>query len=490
MTGHWRGRWGGSASARPPAGSSTSRECVSAGRGREHLGISSLLAALGTLFALCACGAGDGDRQRPNLVVIIIDTLRADRLGGYGFDADASPELDAYARRGVRFASVFASSSWTRPSVGSLLTSLHPRTLGIYEEEGHTLNESFTTLPEVLRKHGYRTLGATANPNINSSFNFDQGFDYYIDSDVLWEWMPEEPGKKLETEQALHSGAEIYRALEAQLSRVEHRPFYAQVTVMEVHEASRDYAPGRGPSDSSEEEEPPPEEQERRYFEAVQQASREAHAFIRTLSRLAEGEHTLFVITSDHGEGLSDHPHVWGSRRHGRLLYESLLRVPLILHSTAGDLPAGRVVELPVRLLDLMPTILDYAAVPAPDGIEGHSLLPLLRDEDAAVDLPEIFVAETRFRNQNKIAAYAKEWKYIENRDLHRGTLPRALHRMGVKEDGWRTDMAGGYPVVAKRLASWVRTWEEAHPQAAPTALDAALSEDAIAQLESMGYGP
>ena len=134
------------------------------------------------------------------------------------------------------------------------------------------------------------------------------------------------------------------------------------------------------------------------------------------LSALAKGEHTLFVVTSDHGEGLSDHPHVGQSRRHGLLLYESQLRVPLILYSTAGDLPAGRVIERPVRLLDLMPTILDYAAVPVPDGIEGRSLLPLLRDEDAAVDLPETFVAETRFRRQNKIAAYAKEWKYIENR--------------------------------------------------------------------------
>jgi arylsulfatase A-like enzyme len=442
------------------------------------------------LFALCACGAGDGDRRRPNLVVLIIDTLRADRLGAYGFDADASPELDAYARRGVRFASVFASSSWTRPSVGSLLTSLHPRTLGIYDEEGQALNESFTTLPEILREHGYWTLGATANPNINSSFNFDQGFDHYIDSNVLWEWMPEESGKKLETEQALRSGAEIYQALEAQLSRVGHRPFYAQVTVMEVHEASREYAPGSDPSDSSEEEEdPPPEEQERRYFEAVQQASREAHVFIRTLSTLAEGEHTLFVITSDHGEGLSDHPHVGASRRHGLLLYESQLRVPLILHSTAGDLPAGRVIEPPVRLLDLMPTILDYAAIPAPDGIEGRSLLPLLRDEDAAVDLPETFIAETRFRRRNKIAAYGKQWKYIENRDGQRGTLPRALHRMGVTEDGWRTDLARGYPVVADRFASWVHAWEEAHPQAAPTAPDAPLSADEIAQLESLGYG-
>ena len=142
-----------------------------------------------------------------------------------------------------------------------------------------------------------------------------------------------------------------------------------------------------------------------------------------------------------------------------------------------------------MRLLDLMPTILDYAAVPAPDGIEGRSLLPLLRDEDATIDLPETFVAETRFRRYNKIAAYEKKWKYIENRDHHRGTPPRALHRTGVKEDGRRTDRAPGYPTVVDRFASWVRAWEEAHPQAAPTAPDTPLSDSEIAQLESMGYG-
>jgi arylsulfatase A-like enzyme len=279
-----RGRWGGTGSARPPAGRTCSREVPSAGGGGEHLGL---------------------------------DTLRADRLG------------------------------------------------------------------------------VTANPNINSSFNFAQGFDHYIDSNVLWEWMPGEPGKRLETEQPLHSGAATYRAIEDQLGLLEHRPFYAQVTVMEVHEASREYAAASDPSDPSPEEEFPPEEQERRYFEAVQQASREAHAFISKLSALAGAEHTLFVIMGDHGEGLSDHPHVGNSRHHGLLLYESQLHVPLILHSTAGDLPAGRIVERPVRLLDLMPTLLDCASVPVPDGIEGRSLL---RDEEAVVDLPEIFIAETRFR--------------------------------------------------------------------------------------------
>jgi arylsulfatase A-like enzyme len=93
------------------------------------------------------------------------------------------------ARQGVRFDSVIAQSSWTRPSIGSMLTSQYPRTLGIYKEKDEVLPHDAVTLAEVLKEAGYTTIGATANANINSSFNFQQGFDHYIDSNVLYHWM-------------------------------------------------------------------------------------------------------------------------------------------------------------------------------------------------------------------------------------------------------------------------------------------------------------
>ncbi len=99
------------------------------------------------------------------------------------------------SHRGVRFARVLAQSSWTRPSIASLLTSRYPREIGIYKEKAHVLDDRFQTLAELLRESGYTTVGATANPNINGSFNFDQGFDHYEDSDTLFHWMQEEPGK-------------------------------------------------------------------------------------------------------------------------------------------------------------------------------------------------------------------------------------------------------------------------------------------------------
>jgi arylsulfatase A-like enzyme len=111
----------------------------------------------------------------PNVVLIIIDALRQDKLGAYGFSEETSPEIDRMARQGVRFDSVIAQSSWTRPSIGSMLTSQYPRTLGIYKEKDEVLPHDAVTLAEVLKEAGYTTIGATANANINSSFNFQQG---------------------------------------------------------------------------------------------------------------------------------------------------------------------------------------------------------------------------------------------------------------------------------------------------------------------------
>ena len=124
--------------------------------------------------------------ERPNIVLIIIDTLRADRLGAYGYRSPTSPEIDSLAQNGVRFERVISQSTWTRPSIASLLTSLHPRTLGLSVEEEHALNPRHQTLAEVLKDHGYWTAGATANPNTNATFNFDQGYDYYLGTKQLW----------------------------------------------------------------------------------------------------------------------------------------------------------------------------------------------------------------------------------------------------------------------------------------------------------------
>jgi arylsulfatase A-like enzyme len=440
-----------------------------------------------SLVSAAACGFAP-DRTQPNIVLIIIDTLRADRLGAYGFDGGISPELDAYARAGVRFDLVVAQNTWTRPSIASMLTSLHPRTLGIYNERGEILGDRFVTLAEVLKRHGYTTFGITANPNINSHFNFHQGFDRYVDSDVVMEWMATRPDQDVRGEGGrwLSPAREIFRATLEALDTLGDRPHFVQINLMDVHEFHDPRVPAPDDVDVSSAGGLTPRTQ--RYLRGVRIASREIDRFIRELTARPGWDPTLFAITSDHGETLDDHAELNDPKWHGYLVYESQVRVPLILYSSDGSLPAGRTVRRPVRLLDVMPTLLDYAGAPVPDGIEGVSLRPLVDDPAAPVGLPEAFVVETRFREAQKLGVYTSDWKYIENRDGHEGTNPRALQPIGTSENGARTDVAAQHPAEVERLAEHLRRWEEALPPAKSTFADRQPAEQLRRQLQALGY--
>ena len=444
-----------------------------------------------SLIALvCGCGpAGDpapaiAPDAPQNIVLIIIDTLRADKLSAYGFPLETSPELDSLAARGVLFSQTIAQSSWTRPSIGSLLTSRHPRSLGIYTEQRDVLARRFDTLAEILRAAGYQTFGTTANPNINTAFQFDQGFDRYMNSNVLFTWMDPEPGKKRLVKQSIQAAREMFDPLlEWVKEREGQGPFYLQTDIMEMHEWHdlRGRYERRGKSFAG--------QADSLYLEALRDVSREVGWFVHELSALPGFERTLFVITSDHGEGLFDHPSVVDSRFHGRLLYESNLRVPLIFYSTAGDLPAGRVVDRPVRLLDVMPTILDFAGVEAPAELDGVSLLPLLSEPPEPVLLPKQFYVETHYHGTDKAALYSQDWKYIENRDGQRGTALRALQPMGAAEDGPRTDRSSAEPQRTQQMSALLSAWERRHPRVEPTELEGELSDSDREQLRALGYG-
>ncbi len=438
------------------------------------------VAALGALVLLASCTPTPS--PRPNVVLVLVDALRADRLGSYGWPADSSPELDGLARGGVRFDRVLAQSSWTRPSMASMLTSLYPRTLAIRSEREHALGERFTTLAEVLRDAGYATLGATANPNANGVFQFDQGFDTYLDSTVVWAWMPGAEGRLVYRDHPLQDARQVFDAVLERLPAESDRPHYVQVNVMDVHQAF-ETAGGRAEATRLH-----PDDPDRPYVLALQRASSAIGDFLRALRARPGWGRTLVVVTSDHGEGLSDHPDVTRSRGHGYLLYGSQLWVPLILSDPGGALPAGRVVHRTVRLLDLMPTILDYAGVEGPPGMQGVSLLPLLDDPDADVGLPERFAVETEFRWARKLGIYAGPWEYIENRDHHRGAPARELQPAGAAENGARTDAAGHHPEVVQRLQRELAEWERAFPPGEPTDIGDALSKDEEDQLRALGY--
>jgi arylsulfatase A-like enzyme len=233
------------------------------------------------------------------------------------------------------------------------------------------------------------------------------------------------------------------------------------------------------------------------YVESVGQASFEIDHFIQRLSHLPGWDDTLYVITSDHGQGLFDHPDVSESRLHGQLLYESHIAVPLILYhpksaamenGNAAALPPGTVIERPVRLLDVAPTLLDFAGIAIPKEMEGFSLLPLLAGGDVA--LPPAFVVETEYRDREKIGAYGANYNFIANRAAHEGVGPRELQRARQRANGRRTDVSERYPKIAEKLAAYLERWERLHPKTPPTCRTKSLSSEELDQLRALGYLP
>ncbi len=457
-------------------------------------------AELGTAAAMTCLipGCGSGPNQvaeqpkakRPNVVVILIDTLRADKLGCYGCGEDTSPEIDYYAASGTRFDRVVAQCSWTRPSIGSMLTSVYPRTLGLYVERNQTLPEEFVTLAEILRKHGYYTASLVSNANINRVFGFAQGFDYYLDVDPesAWGWMPEarpivENGRK--QRKMVRTSRQLYeRALGLATMTPPEKSVFLFFTVMEVHE--RSYANGRiiRPALRS----LYPQSKSQRYLQSVRQVSRDTGEFLRQLLSLPGWEDTLVVITSDHGEGLKDHPNVRDSESHGRLLYESQVLVPLIFYHHGRNL-GGEVIKPPVRLLDMMPTILDYVSVPIPDQCVGMSLCRHMRGQAGENEFPTEFMMETH-RFSNMVGIYGDQWYYVVSRQNRRpwGTAEIELQEIGVKADGQRTNRLRSHPKVARDLAERLAAWQKAYPPRPPTPRGSAIPEHERKVLRSMGY--
>jgi hypothetical protein len=222
---------------------------------------------------------------------------------------------------------------------------------------------------------------------------------------------------------------------------------------------------------------------------ALKQVSHDTSVFIDKLRALPGWENTLFVITSDHGQGLDNHPGVELSMLHGNLLYESQLMVPLILYNPGDQkrVPAGRRVEEKVRLLDLMPTVLQYCGIAPPEGLRGVTLLPLVAGGGYR-PLPSVFFAETDFRRAEKVAAYSDNWRYFENRDGWGGLNGIELQGAGGVENGVHTDQIEIYPEEAGRLRAALQEWENRFPRVQSVQPGEAPSEEVIEQLKSLGY--
>jgi arylsulfatase A-like enzyme/Flp pilus assembly protein TadD len=322
-----------------------------------------------TLSSFARGSSGTQAVPATSVVLISVDTLRADHLSCYGYKALATPNIDSLARGGTIFSEISSQIPITLPSHVSLFTSTYPFMTGI-EENGEVLPSGATTLAIVLKSRGYRTAAFIGGYFLARRFGFDQGFDLY-----------DSPFDSRRLESALdlkRPAAEVTKSAETWISANSGQPFFAFVHLFDLHQPYAAPAHFEQLTPKSE------------YDAELAYVDDALGGFLRFLSQKGVDQHCLLVLLSDHGESLGEH----GEHTHGYFIYQSTLHVPLIIHWPADELlPAPAPgnsdalaaypdrVDSPAGLIDVAPTILQALGIPEPASFAGRSLIPLLHGQ-------------------------------------------------------------------------------------------------------------
>jgi arylsulfatase A-like enzyme len=410
-------------------------------------------------------GIPPGLEDTPNVILIGADTLRADRLSCYGYAGSQTPQIDALATDGVRYAEMTAQASWTKPSFATIFTSLYPSS-HTATGKPHRLPQAVTTLAEVLAASGYHTGGLADNPSISAAFGFDQGFaDYvYLEPSYLL------AGSEAASQTALYQTLRRVWAMTGS-DRIYPQHFYQEAAVVNGYaldwlEASRGtrfflFLHYMDPHDP--------------YFEHPYNGQGYARAsdqnpdpaLAQTFSRLYDGEvryldeqlgllfdwlkteglydGALIILTGDHGEEFQEHGGWW----HGQTLYQEQIAVPLIIKYPRG-VQAGSVVTDLVRSLDIAPTILDAAGAPVPEAMMGRSLL------GSTAAPPYAFAEEDHEGNVLHALRTASHKLILANADNPRGLPAETLFDL-VADPGERQNLFADQGDRARSLQETLR---------------------------------
>lgn len=327
-----------------------------------------------------------------NVVLVTIDTLRYDRLGSYGYAAAATPRLDAFARQGVRFEQVVASTPLTLPSHTSLMASLDPATHGVRDNGAFDLPDDTTLLAEHFEQAGYDTGAFVGAYVLHSRWGLAPGFQTYNDTFDYG-------GESATPGQVERRGDKVLAvALPWLLRDRGDDPFFAWVHLYDPH------APYVAPEPYGSRFAAEPYDGEVAYTDSL------IGELLDALEEAGVADDTIVLVTADHGEALGDH----GEPGHGLFLYDSTILVPLMLR-----LPdrVGSGLEIPeqVRLTDVAPTLLELAGLPVPDNYAGESLVPFLFGAGSARPAySETFFPRFHFGWQELYALRADGFKYIQ----------------------------------------------------------------------------
>jgi arylsulfatase A-like enzyme len=485
-----------------------------------------LLAAGAAALAACRPGADAGPTLPPgsNILLVTVDTLRADHLGSYGYVRDTSPHLDRLASEGVRFEHPVVQWPKTGPSFASMFTATYPKDNEIVRRIGQPLPCRFRMLAEELQAAGYQTHAVVANAAVASDFYFDQGFDTYLEA---WE---------IEQEGLDPIGAEaITRLATGLLEQIagSDKPYFLWVHYVDPHAP---YTPPGEWSDRFQGDEhwdgavkvpitDRPKQQmlgigpdraldgrdELAFYVARYDAEiayvdhwiGELFAAARARQLLDE---TLTVFTSDHGESLGEHGYYFD---HGRFAFDTCLRVPLVFHYPGVLEP--RFDEAPVELLHLAPTLLETAGMALEDGVwmQGRSLWRRLRgapapgeDQELAPAASHLAFAEAGWEAHGKWQKVVRDARF---KLIYAQTRPEQqwIGGPGVRftlfdlenDPGETENVAERFPEDTERLTRELWAWDRAEPfpvtvepHAAACAEERSMTDETAEVLKALGY--
>lgn len=436
------------------------------------------------------------NKDKPNAILILIDTLRADHLSSYGYERQTSPNIDRMAKEGVLFWNAVAPAPWTKPSTASLLTSLYPSVHGAQYGQS-ILPDSVATLAEVVKSAGYTTAGFVANPQVKAIFNFNQGFDFYDDSiveDKIYYNILRSRDLEKKIIRSLfkvklnwtdNNNAEmINRKVIPWLKHNKDANFFLYLHYIDPHEP---YSPP-GPfntkySDSK------MNENERNialYDGEIAYTDKHIGEISQTLEELNISNKTLVILISDHGEEFYEH----GGTGHGQSLYEELIRVPIIM-KYPSFLPADNIETDRVGIIDIMPTILEILDVSSDNHMEGVSLLSLI-NKNGPVDRNDYIFGETYLGRFTGKAVSYKNWKYIytessELRDISK-LGPEELYNLDI-DPNELNNIINQKPEIVQTLRTKLSFYNQYVKEKAVSSPEKAnIDEKTKEQLKALGY--
>jgi arylsulfatase A-like enzyme len=432
--------------------------------------------------------------KMPNILFISIDTLRKDRCSAYGYHRDTTPNLRKLADNGSIFDSAYAPTPTTAPSHATMFTSLYPITHQ-FKKNGAKLSKDYTTLAEYLNASGYHTAAVMGSFVLNSKFGFAQGFEFFDDKfEFSTATCRREEWGGIQVDEGFDQRANItsQKAIDfLQKYREKDRPFFLFVHYFDPHSPYVPPEPFNSKFAPQKNQPTPLDKFSTQYDGEVAFVDYEIGNIIKTLEYLGRKDDTLIIVTSDHGEGLGQHDNLV----HTVNIYEEAVRVPLIFHWPKHIL-RDRIINAPVELVDLMPTIFDLIGITDDKfSFQGQSLSNALcngskldldrpvylhRPYFKGLYLPLLYNKKIWLKGE-KFAIKINNWKYIEAEEENTKEL------FDLNADSLELkNIYSSFPEKAAEFKTRLEKWKKEY--GSQIAEQNIISDEDRMRLETLGY--